>query len=89
MIFSLPLRPFVFSDRFLVKHFGNRSRVQGVKGSILVPVTAFGMRIYEKSISFVRLKQNLEPNWQLVAKMSIFDEDFKSLMLPLSLTLNL
>jgi len=47
------------------------------------------MRIYGKSVSFVSgLKQNLEPNWQLFAKMSIFDEDFRSLMLPLSLTLN-
>jgi hypothetical protein len=30
----------------------------------------------------------LEPNWQLFGKMSIFNEDFGSLMPSLSLTLN-
>jgi len=34
------------------------------------------MRIYEKSVSFVRLNQNLEPNWQLFEEMSIFSKNF-------------
>ena len=34
------------------------------------------------------LIQNLEPNWLLFGKMSIFNEDFGSLMPSLSLTLN-
>jgi hypothetical protein len=53
------------------------------------PWTAFGMRIYEKIVNFVSLKQNLEPNWQLFEDMSIFSEDFGSFMpSSLSLTLN-
>jgi len=46
--------------------------------------TAFGMRIYEKSVSFVR------PNPKFGAKLAIFweNEDFGSLMPSLSLTLN-
>jgi len=51
------------------------SRVQGfrVQGSRLYfrPRTAFGMRIYEKSVSSPCLIQNLAPNWQLFGKMSI------------------
>jgi len=47
------------------------------------------MRIYEKIVNFVSLKQNLEPNWQLFEDMSIFSEDFGSFMpSSLSLTLN-
>ncbi len=52
------------------------------------PGTVFGMLICEKSVSFVRLIQNLEPNWQLFDKMNIFNEDFGSLISSLSLTLN-
>jgi hypothetical protein len=70
---------------------GRRSRVQRFRGSRFNsrPWTAFGMRIYEKSVSFVRnLIQSLEQNWQLFGEMSIFTEDFGSLMPSLSLTLN-
>jgi hypothetical protein len=52
------------------------------------PWTAFGMRIYEKSVSFVRHNPKFGANWQLFGKMSIFNEDFGSLMPSLSLTLN-
>jgi len=46
------------------------------------------MRIYEKSVSFVSLIQNVEPNWQLFGKIGIFNKDCESLMPSLSLTLN-
>ena len=59
-----------------------------VQGSILVPGLHLGCVFTRKASASSGLKQNLEPNWQLFAKMSIFDEDFRSLMLPLSLTLN-
>jgi hypothetical protein len=65
-----------------------RSRVQRFRGSRLHshPGTAFGMRIYDKSVRFVRLNQYLEPNWQLIEEMSIFSKDFGSLMPSLFLT---
>jgi len=59
-----------------------------VQGSILVPGLHLGYVFTGKALAPSGLKQNLEPNRQLFAKMSIFDEDFRSLMLPLSLTLN-
>jgi hypothetical protein len=52
------------------------------------PWTALGMRIYEKSVSLVRPNPKVKPNWQLFGKMSVFNEDFGSLMPSLSLTLN-
>jgi len=66
--------------------FGTRSRIQG---SILVPGLHLRCVFTRKATASSGLKQNLEPNRQLFAKMSIFDEDFRSLMLPLSLTMNL
>ncbi|MCD6153120.1 MAG: hypothetical protein J7J07_04330, partial [Syntrophobacterales bacterium] len=59
-----------------------------VQGSILVPGLHLGCAFTGKASASSGLKQNLEPNWQLFAKMSIFDEGFRSLMLPLSLTLS-
>jgi len=59
-----------------------------VQGSILVPELHLGCVFTGKASAPSGLKQNLEPNRQLFAKMRIFDEDFRSLMLPLSLTLN-
>jgi len=45
------------------------------------------MRIYEKNIIVLSgLIQNVEPNWQLLGKMSIFNEDFGFSMPSLSLT---
>jgi hypothetical protein len=54
---------------------------QGFRGSKFHsrPWIAFGMRIYEKSVGFVSLDQNLEPNLLLFGKRSIFNEDFGSL----------
>ncbi len=46
------------------------------------------MRIYEKSVSFVRVNPKFGANSQLFGKMSIFNQDFGSLMPSLSLTLN-
>jgi len=49
------------------------------------------MRIYEKSVSFVRPNPKFGaklPNWQLFGKMGIFNEAFGPPMPSLSLTLN-
>jgi len=72
-------------DSALCIVISNRSRVQG---SILVPGLHLGCVFTGKASASSGLKQNPEPNRQLFAEMSIFDEDFRSLMLPLSLTLN-
>jgi len=68
----------------------NRSQVQGFKVPFLSPDCIWDAYLREKRQlrHSSGLKQNLEPNRQLFAKMSIFDEDFRSLMLPLLLTLN-
>ena len=60
----------------------------GVQGSILVPGLSLGYVFTKKASPSSGLTQNLEPNWQLFAKTNIFDEDFRSSMPPLSLTLN-
>ncbi len=66
--------------------FCRRSRVQrfpaysGVQGSILVPGLHLGCVFTRKASASSGLIQNLEPNWQLFGKMSIFNEDFGSLM---------
>ncbi len=66
------------------------SKVQRFRGSRFHshPWTAFGMRIYEKSVNFVRPNPNLKPNCQLLGKMNICNEDFGSSTPNLSLTLN-
>jgi len=46
------------------------------------------MRIYEKGVSLVRPETKSGAKSAIICEMSIFDEDFRSLMLPLSLTLN-
>jgi hypothetical protein len=53
------------------------------------PWTAFGMRIYEKSVSFVRLNPKFGAKLTVIWKNKHFYEDFGSLMPSLSLTLNL
>ncbi len=46
------------------------------------------MRIYEKSVSFVRLNPKFGAKLAIIWEMSIFNENFGSLMPSLSLTLN-
>jgi hypothetical protein len=53
------------------------------------PWAAFGMRICEKSVSFVWPNPSFGAQLELFRKMSIFNEDFGSLMPSLSLTLNI
>ena len=58
-----------------------------VQGSILVPGMHLECRIYDtKASALSGLIQNLGPPWQLFGKMSIFNQDFRSLMPSLSLT---
>jgi len=63
---------------------------QGFRGSRFHPRlrTAFGMRICEKSVRFVRPLPKFGAKLQLLEKMSIFNEDFGSSIPALSLTLN-
>ena len=61
-----------------------------VQGSILVPGMHLECRIYDtKASALSGLIQNLGPPWQLFWKISISNQDFRSLMPSLSLTLNL
>jgi hypothetical protein len=60
----------------------------GVQGCILVPGLHVGCVFTTKASASSGLIQNLEPNWQLFKGMSIFNEDFWSLIPSLSLTLN-
>jgi len=46
------------------------------------------MRIYEKSVSFVRPNPKFEAKLAIIWEMSIFNENFGFLMPSLSLTLN-
>jgi hypothetical protein len=50
----------------------------GVQGSRLHsrPWTAFGMRIYEKSVSFVRPNPKFGAKLAIIWGMSIFNKDF-------------
>ena len=80
-------------DLQLSKHVSRRSRVQRfrgseVQGSILVPGLNLECVFTSKASSSSGLIQILEPNWQLLGKMNIFNEDFGSSMPSLSLTLN-
>ncbi|MEA1946604.1 MAG: hypothetical protein U9N83_04805 [Thermodesulfobacteriota bacterium] len=50
----------------------------GVQGSILVPGLHLGCVFTKKALASSVLIQNLEPNWQLLGEMSIFNEDFGS-----------
>jgi hypothetical protein len=60
----------------------------GVQGSILVHGVHLGYVIMRKASALSGRIQNLELNWQLFGKMSIFNDDFKSSILSFSLTLN-
>jgi hypothetical protein len=60
----------------------------GVQGFILVTGLHLRCVFTRKASALSGLIQNLEPNWQLFDKMSIFNEEFGFLMPSLSLTLN-
>ena len=60
----------------------------GVQGSILVYGVHLGCVFMRKASASSGLIQNLELNWQLLGKMSIFNDDFGSSIPSLSLTLN-
>ena len=72
--------------RFKVQRF--RVIGLGVQGSIRVPGLHLGCVFRRKASASSGLIENLEPNWQLFRKMSIYNKDFGSLMPSLSLTLN-
>ena len=65
-----------------------RSHIRGVHGSILVHGVHLGYIFMRKASASSGLIQNLELNWQLLGKMSIFNDDFGSSSPYLSLTLN-
>ena len=65
-----------------------RSHIRGVQGSILVHRVHLGSVFMRKASASSGLIQNLELNWQLLGKMSIFNDDFGSSSPYLSLTLN-
>jgi hypothetical protein len=52
------------------------------------PWAAFGMRIYEKSVSFVKPNPKFGTKLAIIWETGIFNEDFGLLMPSLSLTLN-
>jgi len=66
----------------------HRFKGSGVQGCIFVPGLHLGGAFTTKASASSGLFQNLEPNWQLFGKLSIYNEDFGSLMPSLSLTLN-
>jgi hypothetical protein len=59
-----------------------------VQGSIFVPVLHLERVFMKKALSSAGLIQNLEPNWQLLDKMTMFNEDCGYSMPSLPLTLN-
>jgi len=73
-------------DTFLVSVHGFKG--SEVQGSILIPGLNLECVFTSKASSSSGLIQNWEPNWQLLGKMNIFNEDFGSSMPSLSLTLN-
>jgi hypothetical protein len=60
----------------------------GVQGCIFIHRLHIRCVFTTKASASSGLIQNLKPNWQLFKGMSIFNEDFWSLMPSLSLTLN-
>ena len=60
----------------------------GVQSSILVPRLHLGCIFTTKASASSGVSHNLEPNWQLLGKMSLFNEASGSSMPSLSLTLN-
>jgi hypothetical protein len=73
--------------------FGKDDGVHGFKGSgvqssILFPGLHLGCIFTAKASSSSGIIQNLEPNWQLLGKMSLFKEALGSSVPSLSLTLN-
>jgi hypothetical protein len=60
----------------------------GVHGSIFVHGVHLGYIFMRKASALSGLIQNLELNWQLLGKMSIFNDNFGSSIPSLSSTLN-
>ena len=67
---------------------GSEVQGSGVQGFIRVPGLHLGCVFRRKASASSGLIQNLEQNWQLFRKMSIYNKDFGSLMPSLSLTQN-
>jgi hypothetical protein len=66
----------------------HRFKGSGVQGSIFAPGLHLGCVFTDITSASSGPNQNLEPNWQLFGKMSIFNENFGCLLPSLSLTLN-
>jgi len=62
--------------------------ITGVQGSILVPRLYLACVFTREGSASSGSIQNLESNWQLFGKMSVFYEDFGPSIPSLSLTLN-
>ena len=60
----------------------------GVQSSILVPGLHLGCVFTRKASALSGVIQNLEPNWQLLGKTSLFNEALGSSMPSWFLTLN-
>jgi len=60
----------------------------GVQSCNLVPGLQLGCTFTTKASASSGRFQKLVPNWQLFGKMSIYSEDFGSLMPSMSLSLN-
>ena len=73
----------------LAFHHHNLTCQVWARGFILAPVLHLGCVFTKKAVASSGLLQNLGPNWQLLEKMRIINQDFRSLMPSLSLTLNL
>jgi hypothetical protein len=67
----------LFSGREIVGVHGFKG--SGVQGYIFVPKLDLGCVFTRKASASSDLIQDLEPNWHLFGKMSIFNEDFGSL----------
>ena len=65
-----------------------RSQIRGVQGLIFVHGVHLGSVFIRKASASSGPIQNLELNWQLLGKMSIFNDDFGFSIRSLSLTLN-
>jgi hypothetical protein len=76
---SAPLHPKTF-ERLQIFVSVHGFKGSGVQGCILVPGLHLWYVFTRKASASSGLIQNLKPNWQLFGEMSIFNEDFGSLM---------
>ena len=79
---ELMKKPFIYgkSSRNNRRLRVQRFRGSEVQGSIFVPGLYLERVFIRKALSSTGLIQNLEPNWQLLEKMTMFNEDFESSM---------